>query len=127
MDLALVGIGTLQDSAFIERGALDDAALRRLHRQGVVGEICGRFFDRQGQECLTDYRERVIGVELAELRRCPAVVAVTNGTHRRDALLAALTGGLVKALVLDQPAAEGLLEAVGGPVSHVPRAGLRRR
>ena len=68
-----------------------------------------------------DYRERVIGVELpsSALSRGGGV---TNGAHRRDALLSALTGGLVKALVLDQPAAVGPLEAVGGPASHVPRA-----
>ncbi len=107
--LALVGIGSLEDSVFVERGALEDADLARLREHGAVGEICGRFFDARGRECESEYRDRVVSIDLETLRRCPDVVAVTNGTRRTAATRAALAGRLVTSLVIDDRGAEALL------------------
>ena len=64
-----------------------------------------------GRECRSSYRERVIGIELDALQRGGDVVAVTNGTGRAAALRAALAGGLLNGLVIDDDGARGLLEA----------------
>ena len=112
MDVALVGIGTLTDSAFIERGVLEPAALATLRSAGAVGEICGRFFDRNGRECASSFERRVMAIELDELARRPEVVAVTNGPQRTEALRAACAGGLVKSLVIDEAGARA---ALAGP------------
>ena len=109
LDMALVGIGSLDESAFVERGVLDAADFATLRRARAIGEICGRFYDRSGRECKTAYRDRVISVELDELRRCQEVVGVTNGPRRARAVFAALQGGLVNSLVIDQQGAEALL------------------
>jgi len=107
--LALVGIGTLEDSVFVERGALVERDLTRLREAGAVGEICGRFFNDKGDECDTIYRERVVSIDLDTLRRCPDVVGVTNGTRRIAAIRAALVGRLITSLVIDDRGAEELL------------------
>lgn len=112
--LALVGIGSLEDSIFVERGALGEEDLARLRERGAVGELCGRFFDSEGQECATEYRDRVVSIDLETLRRCPDVVAVTNGTRRTAATRAALAGRLVNSLVIDDRGAEALLAGEGG-------------
>jgi DNA-binding transcriptional regulator LsrR (DeoR family) len=109
LDLALVGIGSLDESAFVERGVLTAADFAALRGAGAIGEICGRFYDRSGRECKTDYRDRVVSVELDELRRCPEVVGVTNGAQRAPAVFAALQGRLINSLVIDQQGAEALL------------------
>ncbi len=109
LDMALVGIGSLDESAFVEREALTAADVSRLRGAGAIGEVCGRFYDRSGRECETEYRDRVISVELDELRRCPEVVGVTNGARRARAVHAALRGRLVNSLVIDQQGAEALL------------------
>jgi len=109
LDVALVGIGTLEDSAFAERQVISDTTLAELHRAGAVGEICGRFYDASGTECLTGHRSRVIGIELETLRSGPEVIAVTSGSERKAAILAAITGGLVHSLVIDQAGAKSLL------------------
>jgi deoxyribonucleoside regulator len=109
LDLALVGIGTPEESLFAERGVLDPEAAARLRALGAVGEICGRFFDRDGRECPTPYRDRVISIDLEVLRQRPEVVGVTNGPGRREAILAALRGGLITALVIDDRGAEAVL------------------
>jgi DNA-binding transcriptional regulator LsrR (DeoR family) len=109
--LALVGLGTLEQSAFIERGSLESSVLSELRAAGAVGEICGRFFDEHGRECATSLRDRVIGVELDVLRSCPDVVVVMSGPSRGKALLAAVKGGIVKSIVVDQAGAQSILEA----------------
>ena len=113
MDVAFVGIGTLANSAFVERRVLSADELSRLQSQGVVGEICGRFFDVFGQECDTEYRNRVISIEFDDLRRIPEVIGVTNGADRAVAVGAALRGGLLKSLIIDENGAGAVLSQSG--------------
>jgi deoxyribonucleoside regulator len=110
MQTAFVGIGTLNDSAFIERGMLHAAELAKLRAQGVVGEICGRFYDARGVECNTGYGSRVISISLDALRRVRQVVGVTNGAERASAIVAALKSGIVKSLIIDERGAEAVLQ-----------------
>lgn len=122
LDLALIGVGALEESIFAERSILTTDDFARLREAGAVGEICGRFFDAHGRECPTSYRDRVISIELDQLRRVPEVVAVTNGSARDVALLAALRGGLITSLVIDDLGATALLhtsEVAGTPVVRV--------
>ncbi|HYD83585.1 MAG TPA: sugar-binding domain-containing protein, partial [Opitutus sp.] len=56
---ALVGLGTLDNSVFVERGVLEPADVAELRAAGAVGEVCGRFFDQDGEECDTAWRDRV--------------------------------------------------------------------
>ena len=120
--VALVGVGTLANSVFVERGTLDAAMIRELGRTGAVGEICGRFFDDRGRECATGWRDRVISVELAQLRRIPLALAVVSGTDRTAAIEAAIRGGLIKGLVIDEAGAAALLMSnASSPAAPAPR------
>jgi deoxyribonucleoside regulator len=111
MQTAFVGIGTLSDSAFIERDVLSQADLEALKTQGAVGEICGRFYDQTGRECDTVYKSRVISIGIDELRGIKEVVGVTHGRERADAIAAALKGGILKSLIIDEEGAQAVLEA----------------
>ena len=107
--VALIGLGTLANSVFVERGTLDAAMIRELQRAGAVGEVCGRFIDGNGDECATAWRDRVIGVQIEQLRRIPHVVGVVSGNDRSAAILAAIKGKIIKALVIDEVGAAALL------------------
>jgi DNA-binding transcriptional regulator LsrR (DeoR family) len=109
--VAIVGLGTLSNSVFVERGTLDATMIRELQRAGAVGEVCGRFINASGQECATSWRDRVISIPLEQLRRIPEVVGVVSGSDRTHAILAAIAGGLLKALVIDEIGAAALLAA----------------
>jgi deoxyribonucleoside regulator len=113
-DIALVGIGTLENSVFVERKALGLREIETLREAGAVGEVLGRFYGASGQECASPLRDRVVSLGLEELRRIPNVVAVVSGADRRDAILAAIRGGLVKALVIDESGASAVLEGADG-------------
>jgi DNA-binding transcriptional regulator LsrR (DeoR family) len=108
-DLAMVGIGTLDNSVFVERKVLGPGDITALRESGAIGEILGRFFDVSGRECKTPFRERVVSLPLDRLRRIPQVAAVVTGSDRGPAVTAAIRGGLVKALVIDEGGAASLL------------------
>lgn len=108
-NVAIVGLGTLQNSVFVERGVLDEKMIRELERAGAVGETCGRFINVDGEECATAWRDRVISVEVEQLRKIPLVVGVVSGSDRSAAILAAIKGGLLKGLVIDEVGANALL------------------
>jgi deoxyribonucleoside regulator len=107
--VALVGLGTLANSVFVERGTLDAGMARELERAGAVGEVCGRFIDANGEECATGWRDRVISVQLEQLRAIPQVIGVVSGSDRSPAILAAIKGNLIKSLVIDEAGASALL------------------
>lgn len=110
LDLAFVGVGTLEASVFVDRNVLDDDDLDRVRRSGAIGEICGHFFDAAGRECATPLRERVVSIELDALRDSSEVVAVTTGRDRATAVRAAIAGGLVHSLVIDDIGARSVLD-----------------
>lgn len=108
-DAALIGIGTLENSVFAERGVLSAIDLETLREADAVGEICGRFFNRQGRECETAWRDCVISIRLEQLRKVPQVVGVVTGSDRSLAIAAAIRGGILKSLVIDEAGATGLI------------------
>ncbi|PTX91554.1 sugar-binding domain-containing protein [Opitutus sp. ER46] len=109
--VALVGVGVLGNSVFAERGTLDATMAGELERAGAVGEICGRFLNAAGAECATSWRHRVISISLEQLRRIPEVIGVVSGADRTAAILAALQGGILKSLLIDELGAAALLAA----------------
>jgi deoxyribonucleoside regulator len=108
--IALVGVGTLDNSVFVERDALHGDDIEQLKKAGAVGEICGRFYNRSGKECNTPYRDRVVSIELEDLKKADEVVAIVVGSDRTEAIRSALRGGLIKSLVMDQAGAIALLK-----------------
>jgi DNA-binding transcriptional regulator LsrR (DeoR family) len=84
--------------------------LQDLKQCGAVGEICGRFFDAAGRECDSPWRDRVLSIDLEQVRRIPQVIGVVAGADRATAVTAAIRGGLVKSLVLDVAGAQALLQ-----------------
>ena len=113
--VALIGIGTLENSVFVERGVLSAADLDRLRQSGAVGEICGRFYNQDGGECDSPWRDRVISISLEQLRAVPQVVGIVAGTDRSAAIVAAIRGGLLKSLVIDEAGAAALLTECQAP------------
>jgi len=75
-----------------------------------VGEICGRYFNARGWECETRFRDRLIGIPLETLRKIPEVIAVVAGEERATATAAAIRGGMVKSLVIDESGARAMLK-----------------
>jgi DNA-binding transcriptional regulator LsrR (DeoR family) len=110
LQTALIGIGSLDDSFFIERNILPAGDLARLNASGAVGETCGRFYDQAGKECDLDFREQVLSISFETLRQVPEVIGVASGARKLVAIYPALRSGLIKSLLTDEITAAALLE-----------------
>ncbi len=110
-DMALVGIGTLDESApLIRYGHISARDRRRLLDAGAVGDMCTRFFTPEGDPVHV-LDDRLIAIEWSALREIPLVVAMAAGLEKRDAILGALRAGVVKVLVTDEATARAVLRA----------------
>jgi len=112
IDIALVGIGSLQPSKLVASSgnAFSKDELRHLHAKGAVGDICMRFFDVDGHQVSTPLHNRVIGIEPDALRAARRVVGVAGGPRKEAAIRAALRGRWINMLITDRATAENLLK-----------------
>jgi deoxyribonucleoside regulator len=109
-DLALVGIGTLDESApLVHYGHISPKDRQRLLAAGAVGDMCTRFFTPQG-EPVHVLDDRLIAIEWEALKRIPLVVAMAAGLDKRDAILGALRAGCMNVLVTDEATARAVLK-----------------
>ncbi len=110
-NVALVGIGTPEpDTVMRQAGIFTDTEIDELSELGAVGDIALRFFDAQGGAISHPINQRVLGLDLEQIKRIPRVVGVAGGAEKFTAIRAAVTGHLVKVLITDESTALRLLE-----------------
>ena len=81
---------------------------------GGVGDIGLRYLRADGRSVDTPLHDRVIGIELEQLKRVPRSIAVAGGPGKTNAIHAALVGGWVNCLITDTYTAKRLLEMSAG-------------
>jgi DNA-binding transcriptional regulator LsrR (DeoR family) len=109
-EMALVGIGTLDESApLIRFGHISAQDRQRLLAAGAIGDMCTRFFTPEG-EPVHVLDDRLIAIEWDELKRIPLVVAMAAGVDKRDAILGALRAARMKVLITDAATARAVLK-----------------
>jgi DNA-binding transcriptional regulator LsrR (DeoR family) len=110
-EVALVGIGTLDDTApLIRDGHISRRDRQRLQAQGAVGDMSTRFFNAEG-EPVHVLDDRLIAVEWEQLKAIPLVIAMAAGLEKRAAVLGALRAGCIDVLVTDESTARAVLKA----------------
>lgn len=108
-DVTLVSIGVVGEASLLRlEGLVDGPTMARLVAAGAVGEILGRWFDAAGREVSVD-APVAVGLSLEDLRASRRVIGVTGGVEKAPAMLAALAGGMVHEVVIDDGLAEALL------------------
>jgi len=111
-DIAMIGIGAAGIGS--SRAVIDGLGLTSTERQaflaaGPVGDPCCRFFDADGKPILGPVHDRVLAIELDQLKRIPTVIGVATGTEKAHGVLGAIRGELVDGLIIDASLALALL------------------
>ncbi len=116
-DVLLVGIGSPLDPASVVRQThiLTDEEFEELGDRGAVGDIALRFFDAEGKPVEHDIENRMIGLDLYQIKQVPRVVGVAGGVDKLEAMHGALCGRLIDVLVTDDCSAAWLLANGGTP------------
>lgn len=106
-DVMLTSVGSIQSKSW--NNYLSERTLERLEEKGAVGHIAGHFYDIMGNEIETNLSERMIGVEIDDIRSCADLICVAYGETKAEALLGALRANLVNTLILDEKCAKQIL------------------
>jgi DNA-binding transcriptional regulator LsrR (DeoR family) len=106
-DIALLGIGDLENSRILSGQYVSDTDLQQIRDQEVVGDIAFRFLTKDGEIADIDFNKRVIGCDLKKIsRNAREVIAIAYGTEKAEVIKAALKSGLITTLFTDLDTAE---------------------
>ncbi|MHC1783246.1 MAG: sugar-binding transcriptional regulator [Anaerolineaceae bacterium] len=110
-DLYLFGVGSMSsDLIFTKGGIMKRQDLEELRQKGSIGDVCARFFDINGNEILSAFEDRTVGITLENLRSNALTICVAGGADKVFPLIGALHGNLIKVLVTDEQTANAILD-----------------
>jgi DNA-binding transcriptional regulator LsrR (DeoR family) len=114
-DLLLYSIGSVNagvPSHVYSAGYLESSDFQELKRLRLAGDIATVFFREDGSFDNVPINERTSGPSL-ELFQRKHGICVVSGSAKVKGLAAALRGGLVTELIIDEPTARNLVEGYG--------------
>ena len=110
--VALVGIGSpTPDSVVIQSGILTTGELDELYAVGAVGDIVMRFVDSEGRAVQHPIHQRIVGLDINQIRRVPRVIGVAGGQTKFPVIRAALRGKIISVLITDTAVGQRLIDA----------------
>ena len=109
--VSLIGIGSteLDYSTFYNAGYLVLDEMKGLAVHGAVGNVCGLFFDQDGQPTAREFQQRSLTIRKRDLSRIPIRIGIAGGTGKTKAILGALRGKYINILVTDDITASEVL------------------
>lgn len=112
VDIALLGIGVfkMMHSAQKQLGSLSKADMLQLTELGAVADICGKYFDINGQPCNAGINERAIAIELGMLKKVPTTIGLAAGCEKINATKSILNSGYLDVLIIDENLARNLID-----------------
>lgn len=103
LDIAVVGIGGFADENNCQwLDMLTERDFSILKSEEEVGEICCRFFDKNGEPVYEELQERTIAISLSELKKIPHALGFAYGSAKATAILSVLRAGYINHLVTDE-------------------------
>ncbi len=113
-DIMLFSLGAFSatiPSQIHSGGYLEPQDLESVIADGVVGDIATVFFRADGSYSDIALNARTSGPDLALFRRVKHSICVASGLGKIDAIRAALRGGFMNELIIDEPSARLLLSS----------------
>ena len=106
-DVILTSVGSVVYKSW--SNYLSEKMLEGLEEKGVVGHIGGHFYDIQGREPDTALTERMIGVDVQDLKKCGETICIAFGEKKSEAVLGAVRGNYIETLIVDNKCAKKIL------------------
>lgn len=108
LSTAIIGIGAIppQPGSIVYVGT---KYMRQMQEQDAVGDICGRFIDKEGNLIEAEFYDRMISISLDQIKKINRVIAVAGGIEKTRAVIAAMKTKLFSVLFVDEMLAENLL------------------
>lgn len=115
-NIAIYGVGDVSESSSpYKAGYFDKNILQRAQQDGAVGEICGRFYDRNGRPCSSQLDDRILAVELDDLKQKVLSIAIAGSPNKVEAIHGMLKGQFCNVLITDENTARAIINKSGYP------------
>lgn len=113
--VAVLGIGSIlsADSSYYDLHPSSRGDREEIEKAGAVGELLAHLVDRDGRLCDYQLNSRLVALGPEELDAIPFTIGVASGPNKVAPICAALRGRHVRAMVLDEATAQGVLETLG--------------
>jgi len=107
LDIALITMGSSEpeESASYLGGYITKEESNELIANGYAADICGHRLTRDGKPADTILSGRVLSIPLEDLKNVPTVIGMGAGKGKVQSMIAAVKGGYVTGLVMDEVAA----------------------
>jgi DNA-binding transcriptional regulator LsrR (DeoR family) len=112
-DIALVGIGsTLPELSNAHKlGYLSLEEIQQMQAEGIVGDVAGLHYNREGKILLDHWiNQRMVVISASTLSKIKEVMGVAGGYKKGESIYAALRGEHIHTLITDEEAARRVLE-----------------
>ena len=84
--------------------------MAQLEREDAVCDLVSTvFLNRNSRECCRSITDRCIGITGRQLKEIPNKICVVEGEEKKESVKAALDGGYIDILIVDQVIAEYLI------------------
>jgi deoxyribonucleoside regulator len=108
-NIAIFSTGTVKDNALLFRlGYFNKHEIKRI-QENAVGDVCSRFFNKDGEICDEKINSRTVGIDLEQLKKKERTILVAGGERKIEALHSALGSKIANTLIIDQFTAKLLL------------------
>lgn len=127
--ILLFSIGVEETGSHVHTGGyLDKQDIRDIRKDRVVGDIATVFFRQDGSWRDVAVNARSSGPDLDRFQRAPHSICVVSGTGKIPGLQAALLGGFINELIIDEPTARALAASVAdAPLVAANKTGKKTR
>jgi DNA-binding transcriptional regulator LsrR (DeoR family) len=122
--IALVGVGSLipETSSYFQFTAMSQEEMHDIiEKNRGVGQVLAHVFDVDGNECAQEYSDRLIGMNLEDLKKVPLIIGTAGLAHKVSSVYGALSGGYLKTLVTDEEVALGVIRMLEERKKPVPQ------
>ncbi|XJZ27994.1 sugar-binding transcriptional regulator [Bacillota bacterium Lsc_1132] len=117
-NIALFTVGPVkEDSLLFKLGYFSEEDLKSLYGK-AVGDICSRFFDKEGKVCNESLNDRTLGINFDDLKTKEQSILAAGGPSKIEGIYGALKGRFANVLVTDQYTAQFLLDKNEGKMEQ---------
>lgn len=110
LDAAILTASDVSQRSFlVANGMPHESTAGELIAAGAIGDVLGRFLDRDGHAVDHPLSGRTVGVDIDMLKAVPEKILAAAGPHKVEIIRAASKRGLVDTLVTDDVTAELLI------------------
>lgn len=109
LDYACIGVGVIPPSPG-QIVYLGEENLAFLEQAGAAGDVVARYFDFHGRHVMSPVDGRLIGVEIAQLRKARHVIMMASETEKARAVIGVARAKLITNLFISETLARAILD-----------------